>query len=290
MQYSLITLSYNKLDCTKRCLSAILERTAKREPWELIVVDNGSTDGSAAWCSQELQDLGKQHGIAIKVILNQENCGAAQARNQGIAVASGKYLVFVDNDIIPSQKNWMQLLREPLETTPGVGMCGAKLIYPWPPYPIQCAGVGISRRGHVCFLGRGKPRNTPEFNQQRLVQCLISACLMIPATLIAEHGGFDIVFHPVQFEDFDLVYRLREAGYHALYVPGVEMYHFESVTTQGSPAICNPATVIRNGLLFQKRWHHLFSREEGPPESACRWQKIELPAFNSIGEVPWGAD
>ena len=58
MTYSLISLSFNKLACTRRCLSALLTDTVTDVPWELIVVDNGSTDGSAAWCDTELVALG----------------------------------------------------------------------------------------------------------------------------------------------------------------------------------------------------------------------------------------
>ena len=165
-------------------------------------------------------------------------------------------------------------------------MAGAKMVYPWAPYPIQCAGVGISKRGHVCFRGRGEPIGAPEYNRPRVVQCLISACLMIPAALIREHGGFDEAFHPVQFEDFDLVYRLREAGRAAVYEPAVEMYHFESVTTQGTPTVRNAAVVIRNGLKFQQRWRRLFENEDGPPEESCRWRDVPTVPFDAIGDLP----
>jgi GT2 family glycosyltransferase len=177
-------------------------------------------------------------------------------------------------------------LRDALASVPNAGMAGAKMVYPWQPYPIQCAGVGISRRGHVCFRGRGEAIGDPRFGRPESVQCLISACLMIPAGLIRKHGGFDEAFHPVQFEDFDLCYRLREAGYQALYTPSVEMYHFESVTTQGTPTVRNAAVVVRNGLLFQQRWRHLIEHEDGPDEEACRWRKIEPVPFASIGELP----
>lgn len=286
MTYSLITLSHNKLDCTRRCLSALITESVCNAPWEMIVVDNGSTDGSKEWCDTVLKRLGEVHGIPVTILHNNGNIGCSLARNQAIAAAKGHYLVFADNDISPRTREWMPTLRALLDSDPKIGMVGPKMIYPWAPHPIQCAGVAISRRGHVCFLGRGKSRDAPEFNQQRQVQALISACLMIPASLITEHGGFDEAFHPVQFEDFDLCYRLREAGYQAIYTPTVEMYHFESVTTQGTPAVRNQAVVIRNGILFQKRWRHMFMHESGPDETACRWRDIPAISFNEIPELP----
>ena len=287
MTYSLITLSYNKLACTRRCLSALLtDSLTDGEPWELLVVDNGSTDGSGEWCDTELVALGAARGIPVTVLHNSGNIGCSFARNRAIAAAQGAFLVFADNDIMPRTRRWMPGLRETLQAFPRCGMVGAKMVYPWEPYPIQCAGVGISQRGHVCFLGRGEPRETPAFNQTRAVQCLISACLLIPAALLRQHGGFDEAFHPVQFEDFDLCYRLRAAGYQAVYTPAVEMYHLESVTTQGTPTVRNAAVVVRNGLLFQKRWRARFAHEEGPAEEACRWRRIEPVPFDAIGALP----
>ena len=285
MTYSVITLSHNKLDCTRRCLSALITDSLCDEAWEMIVVDNGSTDGSKEWCDTELKKLGEKHGIPVTVLHNESNIGCSFARNQAIDVASGQYLVFADNDISPRTRRWMPKMRELLDSDEKIGMVGPKMIYTWKPHPIQCAGVGISRRGHVCFNGRGAAIDAPAFNTQCEVQCLISACLIIPAELIKNHGGFDEAFHPVQFEDFDLCYRLREAGYKALYTPDVEMYHFESVTTQGTPTVRNQAVVIRNGLLFQKRWRHMFTLENGPPEEACRWKDIPSVSFNDIPKL-----
>jgi O-antigen biosynthesis protein len=286
MTYSLITLSHNKLECTRRCLSALLLDSLCDEPWELIVVDNGSTDGSKLWCDSELKRLGAARGVPVTVIHNDSNIGCSFARNQAVAAASGRYLVFADNDVAPRTRNWMPKLRELLDADSRNGMIGPKMVYAWRPHPIQCAGVGISRRGHVCFRGRGAAIDTPAFSRPCEVQCLISACLMIPAALIARHGGFDEAFHPVQFEDFDLCYRLREAGFRALYTPEVEMYHFESVTTQGTPSVRNQAVVIRNGLLFQKRWRHMFTHENGPSEEECRWREIPPVAWDAIEELP----
>jgi GT2 family glycosyltransferase len=286
MTYSLITLSHNKLECTRRCLSALITESVCKDSWEMIVVDNGSTDGSKEWCDNELKATGRKHGIPVTVLHNASNIGCSFARNQAIAVAKGRYLVFADNDISPRTGEWMPKMQKLLDSDDAIGMVGPKMVYTWKPYPIQCAGVGISRRGHVCFKGRGEAIDTPEFNRQYEVQSLISACLMIPAELISEYGGFDEAFHPVQFEDFDLCYRLREAGLKAVYTPEVEMYHFESVTTQGTPTVRNQAVVIRNGLLFQKRWRHMFINEDGPPEEACRWKDIPPVSFNDIPELP----
>ena len=125
MTYSLITLSHNKLACTRRCLSALLTDTLVDAPWEMIVVDNGSTDGSAEWCDTELVALGAAHGVPVTVLHNPGNIGCSFARNRAVAVARGTHLVFVDNDVAPRTRRWMQGLRAALESRPGVGMAGA---------------------------------------------------------------------------------------------------------------------------------------------------------------------
>lgn len=283
MRYSLITLTYNKLAVTQRCLSAILRDTVSDAPWELVVVDNGSSDNTARWVEESLTALGAARDVPIRLIRNETNIGCSAARNQGVAAAVGKYLVFLDNDVAPRTRAWLPRLYETIAAAPDIGMAGPKMVYPTPEATIQCAGVGISRRGRVCFRGRGRPNDDPAYATPADVQCLITACLMVHADLLQKHGGFDPIFHPVQFEDFDLCYRLREQGWRAIYTPTAEMYHFESTTTQGTPAIRNAAVVVRNGLLFQERWRHLFAHENGPPETACRWLALSpLPPLDAI--------
>ena len=286
MRFSLIVLCYNKLDCTQRCLAAVVQNSAVDAPWELIVVDNGSTDGTRDWLDHELSALATRRNLRLTVLSNAANVGCSTARNQAMAAATGRNLVFLDNDVAPRTRDWLPRLAAGLEAHPRTALIGPKLVYPHPPHDIQCAGVGISRRGHVCFRGRGEPRSDPRFNQPGPVQCLISACLLARTDLVRESGGFDEAFNPVQFEDFDLCYRLRSQGWEARYLPDVEMYHFESVTTQGTATLANPAVVVRNGLTFQRRWRQLFAHEDGPDEDACRWRQVPEMRMNEIGELP----
>ncbi|NLL84718.1 MAG: glycosyltransferase family 2 protein [Lentisphaerae bacterium] len=284
MRFSLITLTYNKLPVTSRCLTAILRDTVCDAPWELIVVDNGSTDNSADWIEQHLIPYGAARNVTVRLLRNSENIGCSKARNQGIAAAIGEYLLFLDNDVTPRTRNWLQILLQEHLSDPTIAMVGPKMVYPLPNAPIQCAGVAISPQGRVCFRGRGSSNNDPTYTTPTDVQCLISACLLIPAHLIATHGGFDPVFHPVQFEDFDLCYRLREQGWRARYTPAAEMYHFESTTTQGTSAINNAAVVIRNGLTFKNRWQHMFATEAGPTDTECQW--LKLPPLPPLADIP----
>ena len=286
MRFSLIVLCHNKLACTQRCLGAVVQHSVVEAPWELIVVDNGSTDGTGDWLDHELSTLAASRNLRLTVLTNDHNAGCSTARNQALAVATGRNLVFLDNDIAPRTRAWLPRLATTLEAQPRTALIAPKLVYPSSPYHIQCAGVGISRLGHVCFRGRGEERDDPRFNHPEPVQCLTSACLLARTDLVRACGGFDEAFNPVQFEDFDLCYRLRQQGWEARYQPDVEMYHFESTTTQGTPTLANPAVVVRNGLTFQRRWRQLFNTEDGPDEAACRWRPMPSVPLDQIGELP----
>lgn len=283
IQTSLITLTHNHSRVTQQCLPPFLVHSGTG--WEWIIVDNGSTDETPAWLLS-FQKTAARHGVDVTLLLHPLNRGCSTARNQAVHLARGRYLIFTDNDVTIRSRGWLQGLLRELDADPTIGMVGPKLVYPVPPHPIQCAGVGISRRGRVQFVGRGEPRDDPRFAVRREVQALISACIAVRRELFDQLGGFDEVFNPVQFEDLDLCYRARSRGWRLLYVPTVEMYHLESVTTAGTPHLPNPALVVRHGLLFQQRWAKMFSTENGPSEEDTRWRHMPPTDVDHLGALP----
>jgi GT2 family glycosyltransferase len=282
MLTSVVILTHNKLPVTRRCMPTLLETQGAE--WELIVVDNGSDDGTPEWLDGFAASAGAR-GVRMTIVRNAGNIGCSTARNQGATAASGDHLVFMDNDVSVRHRSWMRELARRFDDET-VGVAGPKLVYPHPPHDIQCAGVGISQNGRVLFRGRGERRDLPEFNREQDMQTLISACFMVRRRAFDEAGGFDEAFNPVEFEDFDLCYRIRESGSRVVYVPSVEMYHLESVTTAGTASLPNTYLIIRHGLLFKRRWRHMFAAENGPDDSETPWRQVTLPAFEELGEPP----
>jgi len=280
---SVITLTHNKLAVTRRCLLSWLQTAYS--PWELIVVENGSRDGTREWL-KDLTRATEKAGVGLQIIRHGKNMGCSTSRNEAIAAAQGDKVVFADNDVALRSRDWLTELAACLDRDPKVAVAGPKLVYPSPPHLIQCAGVGVSRSGRVQFCGRGEPRNDPRFNRREEVQCLISACFMARKSVLNDVGGFDEAFNPVQFEDFDLCYRIRRKGHKVVYEPSAEMYHFESTTTAGTPTLANTGVIVRHGLLFKKRWKDMFEKEKGPTDDETRWRKLTLPSFESVGELP----
>jgi len=280
---SVVTLTHNKLAVTRRCLASLLATSGPE--WELIVVDNGSTDGTPEWLGGFAEQAAGA-GVELRVLANARNVGCSTGRNQGLAAAQAPAVVFMDNDVALRSRAWLSGLAQRLAALPEAGIVGPKLLYPYPPHDIQCAGVGISRQGRVQFRGRGQGRADPCFNLEEEVQCLISACFMARTEIVRAAGGFDEAFNPVEFEDFDLCYKVREAGRRCYYVPSVEMYHFESITTQRTASLPNTALVVRHSLLFKKRWRHMFEHEDGPPGDDCRWRPLPPTNFDAVSELP----
>ncbi len=280
---SVILLVHNKAGYTERCLRGLLA-TAYR-PFEIVIVDNGSTDSTAALLD-DFQERFERRRIGVARLRFDENIGAVAGRNQAMSRAGGQFIVFLDNDVVPRTLSWMDRFVDYLAEHLDVGVVGPKLIYPTEPFLIQCAGCEVSPSGRIWFRGRGEPREAAEFSLERECQALISACWMMPASAYRVVGPLDEGFSPVQFEDIDYCYRLREAGYKVAYLPGVEMYHFENVTTGRTEELNYRYLTVKNGLRFKNKWRRRFSKEGGPGEDEREWRE-DIPGarLEEIGEL-----
>jgi len=232
---SIVIPVYNCLQYTKNCLIALSENTVY-EPYEVIIVDNGSTDGTA--------DFLKCLEGDVKIISNRQNLGFSKACNQGAREASGEYLVFLNNDTIPTT-GWLQQLVKTARTDQTIGIIGSKLLYP--DNTIQHAGVVFSKYCQVYHIYRGLPENHPSVNRVREFQAVTAACMLIRKDLFHSLGGFDEKYLN-GFEDIDLCFKVREKGYKIQYCPQSVVYHFES-KTEG-----RKDHDLQNSHIFSNRW------------------------------------
>ncbi|NOY79384.1 MAG: glycosyltransferase [Kiritimatiellaeota bacterium] len=252
---SLVMLAHNGHAFTRTCLESLLR--AGDMPGEFFLIDNGSTDATPDLIA-EFAPRFEDAGVRFVTWRNEQNKGCSQARNEAWERAAGRYVVFMDNDTAACTRNWLSLLAKSLDDAPEAALAGPKLIYPFRPHPIQCAGVSFNRLGRVAFRGRGRPRHTPQFSFRRSVPALISACWIMRNDLRHTIGMLDRLFHPVQYEDLDLCLRARRAGFDVLYNPTVEMYHFEGITTAAVGATEYRRNIARNSARFRERWHEVF--------------------------------
>jgi GT2 family glycosyltransferase len=281
---AVVVVHHNKLPYSCLCLESLLR--SRPLPAQIIAVDNGSTDGTVGYLEAEFGGQAEGAGVQFTLIANEGNAGACTARNQGLERVTQPLVAFCDNDLVVRSRGWLGVLQAALEEAPGNGLVGPRLVYPFAPYDIECAGVAISPSGRVQYRGRGRPRLDPECDRPCEVQCLISACWLMKREVTDRLGGLDELFNPAQFEDFDLCYRARAAGWRVLYEPRAEMYHFENVTTDGSADMPFRKTTIRNGLEFKRRWREMFAQEGGPPDEDCQWAALETRPLERTGVPP----
>ncbi|MCC6141056.1 MAG: glycosyltransferase [Nitrospira sp.] len=215
---SIVIPVWNKLELTRQCLIALGPAT-EEVSFELIVVDNHSTDGTPAF----LASLGGD----VRIISNDDNLGFAKACNQGASVASGEYLVFLNNDTIPL-KGWLSALVEEVKANPDVAVVGSKLLYQ--NGTVQHAGVAIDRHNLTPYhIYNGFAADHPAVNKRRELNAVTAACLLIRRSVFAELGGFDEGFRN-GFEDIDLCLKVREKRGRIVYQPRSVLYHLESQT------------------------------------------------------------
>lgn len=233
---SIIIPVWNKVDLTTQCLVALSEVT-DGVSYEVIVVDNGSTDGT--------QEFLKSLSGDVRVIRNRENLGFAKACNQGAAAATGDYLVFLNNDTIPV-KGWLSALVDEVKAHPDVAIVGSKLLYQ--DRTVQHAGVAVDRRSHTPYhIYRGFAETHPAVNKRRELNAVTGACLLIRRPLFRDVGGFDEGYLN-GFEDVDLCFKVRERGHAIVYQPKSVVFHLESQTPG------RKQHDAENGRRLMQRW------------------------------------
>lgn len=282
MKTSIIILACNKAYFTERTLTGLLETT-----WpdvEVILVDNGSEDNTRE-VFNAFEVSARSRGWQVRQILHDENVGAVAGRNCAMEQVTGDYVVFLDNDVVIGMRSWLERLTGKLTADPTIGVLGPKILFAAPPHNIQCAGCLVGREGRVTFGGRGEDRNTPAYAVARNVPCLISACWIMPRAVMDTVGELDMRFHPVQFEDIDYCYRIREKGWRCVYDPEVFVYHYENVTTDGTPGINYRYVTVKNGVRFKNKWREQIAKDKGPEDATMEWRDLPTTALDQIGEL-----
>jgi GT2 family glycosyltransferase len=263
-------LAHGKPAYLERALQSVAAEAGA--PLEVVLVDNGSGRDVGEVVSRfEQAARGGPH--VLKRLRFETNVGAVRGRNEAMGLVESEFVAWVDNDILARSRGWARRLAAFAEATGGLGIVGPKLVYPWPPHNIQCAGCDVTRSGRVAFRGRGEPAEDARFNEVRDCPALISACWLMRTSLFGELGPLDEAFSPVQFEDIDYCYRARRAGYRCVYLPRVEMYHFEGMTTARSDDLNYDRLTARNAVRFKRKWRDVIRREGGIDDAGVAWKR-----------------
>ncbi|MGV6818334.1 MAG: glycosyltransferase family protein [Thiotrichales bacterium] len=260
--FSLIVLNRDGEEHLSRLFEA-LAQTLKGVRFEVILVDNGSSDNSIAIANQH------REALSLTVIENNDNHSFSQANNQGAHVARGNHLVFLNNDIEPLH-GWLHELYKTHRQIPDTGIVGSQLLYPFiqgEPLRgrVQHAGITfnleqIPREESASFL---RPYNmqvglNPELDfrnthpQERI--SVTAACVLISKEDFESISGFDENY-VYGYEDIDICLRLDQKGLKSVYCPSSVLFHHESSTQKKQDALVVSQRRLSNIHRLKEQWN-----------------------------------
>ena len=250
---SIILVNYNDRRRLLECLAS-LRGDPGAAAFEILVVDNASTDGSPDAVRAAFPD--------VRLIVNPDNAGFSQANNRGVAQSRGEFLLFLNTDTrVPAGA--IGALADRLRSDPSAGAVGPALVHGRGDYQVSFGNqVGFAAQIFQKFVlnprhKRALRRKRPE----REVGWLSAACLLCRREAFERAGAFDERFF-LYFEDIDLCFRIRKAGWKLVFVPAVEVGHEGGATTSATPAVraASRFEYRRSQLLFYGKHGSRISR------------------------------
>lgn len=213
---SLVIVTWNGRPFLEACLDAVAAQVGVEV--ETILVDNASTDGSAAFVRERFP--------WVRVVALADNRGFAGGNNAGVREARGEYVAFLNNDTVACP-DWLRHLWAGLDEAAGVSLVTSRVVYLHDPSLVDSAGDGMLRAGGAFKWHHGQPSSQASESREVFGVCG-AACLMRRA-VFEELGGFDETFF-ASHEDVDLSYRARLRGYRCWYVADAVVHHHGSAT------------------------------------------------------------
>lgn len=208
---SVIVVNYNGRCHLEKCIPSLL--SDNRAGYEFILVDNGSTDGSAAYVERVFP--------GVRVIRSEANLGFGQGANLGAREAKGRYLAFLNQDTIV-ESGWLEALTTALEADTRAGLATSKVLLISNRQWINTCGNTVHCTGLTMCRGMGMAHTA--FTDTEEVDAVSGAAFAIRRDLFESLGGFDDAFF-LYMEDTDLSWRARLAGHRCICVPSSIVLH-----------------------------------------------------------------
>lgn len=223
LDVSVIIINYNTLKMTDECICSVIDKTSGIS-YEIILVDNASTDGSKEFFSNDSR---------VKYIYNNENLGFGRANNKGIEIAQGRNILFLNSDTL-LRNNAIKILSDFLDKNPKVGACGGNLF-------LQDGTPGMSFGRYFpslyeelniffeCIPDRfiyGRNTNFNYTDRELKVGFISGADLMVKQSVLDAVGHFDPHFF-LYYEETELCLRIKRYGKVIMSVPKAEIVHLD---------------------------------------------------------------
>lgn len=228
-------MNWNRKELLRACLDTL--RRQAEVAFEVIVVDNGSADGSAEMAEAE---------FGVRVIRNRENRGFCAANNQGIAAAQGDFVALINNDA-EGAEGWLAALHRACSSAPDIGMAASKVLVWEDPSRIDKAGHLIFPDGQNRGRGSGAA-DQGQYDREEEVLWPDGCAAMYRKAMLDEIGGFDEDFFAYG-DDAELGLRARIAGWRCVYTPHAVVRHHRG-STLGKDSVRRLELIERNRLLL----------------------------------------
>jgi O-antigen biosynthesis protein len=239
---SIVILTYNELDCTRECLESIARNTP--EPHEIILVDNGSSDGTLPY----LRELcaGNPH---YRLLENGENLGFAAGCNLGMRLARGGRILLLNNDVV-LPAGWLGGLLDCLEREPGAGIVG--------PMSNEVAGAqrvaATDYRSMSELEAFARAFGQAHYGRRIPVGRVVGFCMLFTREVLECVGELDITFGSGNFEDDDFCLRAALAGFGCVIAGDVFIHHYGSRSFKAN-GINYARAMATNRALYDGKWN-----------------------------------
>lgn len=241
MTLSIIILNYNTKELTSKCVRSLINlyrEQIERKEFELILVDNNSSDGS-------IQSFEKIK--FIKLVKNKENYGFSKGNNIGTKKTQGEYILFLNSDTRIENQGLIKMI-DFLQRNPKVGVLGGKLVNPDGSQQASCGNFYSLINLPLIFSEWIGFRKKPTKIQN--VDWVSGGSMMIRRELFEELKGFDENFF-MYMEDMELCFRVKKRGFQTFFFPDIKIIHQELGSSDRSFAV----NQIYKGILYFFRKH-----------------------------------
>jgi len=251
MELSIIIINWNTQELLSNCLSSIY-RTIKEIAFEIILVDNGSEDGSVPFV--------KKHFSSVKIIANTDNRGFGRANNQALEIMEGRYALLLNTDTVLTPHAVAQLYSF-MESTPDAAMaCGQLLnsdgskqnsIAAFPTLLTLIANTSLLEH----LFPKRFPSKRYHHHEPVEVDSGIGACLLVRKAAIDDVGMFDERYF-FFFEETDWAYQMHRKGWKTYHVPNAHIYHLQGQSI--GPNIRSRIEFYRSRYIYFRKWKGSF--------------------------------
>lgn len=241
---SIIVLTYNNLELNKACVNSILNYTAYPN-YELIIIDNQSTDGTRDY----LKELQAEGHPQVSIVLNVENSGFAGGNNIGMKMAKGEYILLLNNDTVVT-RGWLTNMVKHMEQNAGIGMCGPVTNSIGNEAMIRVKYQNEQEMQQFAYAYTWDHMNEENKNIDRLAMF----CTIIRRSIVEQCGGLDEQYKIGMFEDDDYAQAVVNAGYKMIVAEDTFIHHVNNASFKKLDDATYRKIFDENKAKFEKKW------------------------------------